>query len=147
MMELEIFFVTALNYCCKWLPLNSDFLKYCIFVAFRKRKDIPFQYVGMSIPYFKKVYEEVVEDQNVLEEYHDEFIEYQSLPDSAIPATIWEKAKVTFNDKKMKDRCSKDVIWGHLRERFPRSGEAEGRGGGGIGGHPPKKNVAECPLK
>ena len=35
------------------------------------------------------------EDQNVLETLHDEFMEYQSLPDSEIPTNVWEDAKIS----------------------------------------------------
>ena len=40
----------------------------------------------------------------------------QSLPDSAIPATIQEQAKVTFNNKNKKDRYRKIVMWSFLRK-------------------------------
>ena len=63
---VRAFFTTAFKYCCDWLQIKSDLLKYCTFVDFTKRKEIPFQYVERCIPYFKRIHEVVSKDQTLL---------------------------------------------------------------------------------
>ena len=71
------------------------------------------------MPYFKRIHEVVSKDQNVLETLHDEYIEYQLLPDSEIPINIWEDSNISPRDASKKKWYRMDMIWDHLRETFP----------------------------
>ena len=49
---VRAFFSKAFQYCCMWLRLDDDLLKYCVFADVRKRADTPFSYVEKTLPYF-----------------------------------------------------------------------------------------------
>ena len=59
----------------------------------------------------------------LLEDVHDEYVEFQAMPDSDIPEAVWKSAAIGSSDsefdKKRKRDLRMDVIWGHLRGRFP----------------------------
>ena len=120
---VRAFFSKAFQYCCMWLRLDDDLLKYCVFVDVRKRADTPFSYVEKTLPYFSHIHQTVKDNPALLEDVHDEYVEFQAMPDSDIPEAVWKSAAIGSSDsefdKKRKRDLRMDVIWGHLRGRFP----------------------------
>ena len=115
------FFTKAFEYCSTWLRLDDDFLKYCTFVDVRNRANNPFSFVKKILPYFK-VHHSLINDANSLGELHDEYIEFQAMPDTGIPENIWKDAEIGKNvsqQSKRKPDIRMDIIWGYLRQRFP----------------------------
>ena len=120
---VRAFFSKAFQYCCMWLRLDDDLLKYCVFVDVRKRADTPFSYVEKTLPYFLHIQQTVKDIPARLEDVPDEYVEFQAMPDSDIPEAVWKSAAIGSSDsefdKKRKRDLRMDVIWGHLRGRFP----------------------------
>ena len=87
----------------------------------RNRANNPFSFAEKILPYFK-VHHSLINDANNLEELHDEYIEFQAMPDTDIPENIWKDAEIGKNvsqQSKRKPDIRMDIIWGYLRQRFP----------------------------
>ena len=119
----RVFFTKAFEYCCLWLRLDDELLKHCVFVDVRNRVNTPFSYVEKTLPFFKHIHQTTVDDPAVLERVHDEYIEFQAMPDTGIPPNIWKNAELVTSetefDQRRKREIRMDVIWGYLRHRFP----------------------------
>ena len=82
---------------------------------------MPFSFVEKILRYFK-VHHSLINDANNLEELHNEYIEFQAMPESDIPGNIWKDVEIGKNvsqQSKRKPDIRMDIIWGYLGQRFP----------------------------
>ena len=81
--------------------------------GFFRGNEVPFSYAERILPHFSNIHNTVVNDPSVLQVVQDECAEYQGMAKEEIPNSIWGRAMVEGDKYRM------DVIWGHLKERFP----------------------------
>lgn len=103
---VKAFYMKAIDYALKTLPLNDSVLQNCKFVNFKKRLDGNFENITILIEKLGLSFTEA-ETQQLL----DEFVAYQLLDDSNIPKKIWDEAKITDGDA---EYYRMDIIWGYI---------------------------------
>ena len=111
------FYDSAFDYCRKWLPLNSSFLKACQIVDFENRLKHPFDVVTELIGLFPNLYSKF-EDVKLLDKLEEEFLVYQGLSKSDIPSHVWDNAAVR-ESKESITYFRMDVVWAYLRKPLP----------------------------
>ena len=88
-LSVRQFYVTAVSYIIKWFPLNEDVVKDSQFVDFEVKDQCDF----VMVCTFIKKYPKLLKFTNTeLDELNEEFLDYQALPRSAIPQTVWDNA-------------------------------------------------------
>ena len=72
---VRAYYTRACEYCVKWLRLDDEFVKHCVFVYFLRRIEIPFSYVKTVLKHFSRMHSVVSEDPNNLQLIQDEYLE------------------------------------------------------------------------
>ena len=86
------FFITATDYVIKTYPLKDELLKCAKFVDFDKRDEVTFFDVEYFIYRFPHL--EHLRESKEIEALQQQFVLYQLLQDTDIPAAVWQEAIV-----------------------------------------------------
>ena len=111
------FFATAYKYCVHWSPLDDEFLKACIFVDFGKRNDVSFRDIETTIHSFTHINRHIINDPSMLDVVEEQFLDFQAMADTDIPANVWEESLV--QETKRETFYRMDIIWGYLKSKVP----------------------------
>ena len=118
------FYVEALKYARSHLPLDDPILKNAGFVNFAQRESAQLS----QIEYFIDRYSSVLpfnSDPALMERLKEEFISYQLLEESDVPADVWKQAAIYIDDSATPQLCSMDVVWAHLASRTNADGSSQ----------------------
>ena len=111
------FFATAYKYCVHWSPLDDEFLKACIFVDFGKRNDVSFRDIATTMHSFTHINRHIIDDPSMLDAVKEQFLDFQAMADTDIPANVWEESLVQETERETFYRM--DIIWGYLKSKVP----------------------------
>ena len=120
---VRAFYSTAFAYCTKWLPLNNTLLKHCVFVDFMQRNACSMDNVEQILSALNHIHKDMVNDPRAMDILEEEFLVYQTMSETDIPAHIWEESAVTEKQDLDSDEVltyhRMDMIWGYLRDKLP----------------------------
>ena len=76
---VRAYYIRAYEYSVKWLRLDDEFVKHCVFVDFARQTEIPFSYVEKVLKHFCHIRRVVSEDPNIVQLLSDGQLGYQSI--------------------------------------------------------------------
>ena len=103
------FYTIAAQYILATYPLNDDVLYHAKLLNFESREDIEFDSLEYFIERFPHLHE--LRSPREIDILHEEFVSYQLLNNTDIPANIWEEAKVREGDEAY---YRIDTLWGYV---------------------------------
>ena len=99
------FFIRATEYLLKWCPLKDELLINATWLDFENRLQKSFP----CVEYFVLKYQHIFSGMNI-DELNEQFLDYQLLPDDAIPKEVKECVNLSEEDPHRID-----VLWGFLQ--------------------------------
>ena len=113
------FYVEALNYSRSRLPLNDPVLKNAAYVNFAIRESADLSQLEYLIDRYSSLLP-FNSDPGKMESLTDEFMSYQMLEESDVPADTWKKAGIYIEDSAVSSKpnlYSMYVVWEYLSTR------------------------------
>ena len=85
------FHTTAIAYCTRWLPLDDPLLKNCVFIDFKHRNDCSMDNIEEVLSALDHILGELINDPKAVDDLEEDFLVYQSMSDTDIPAHVWDE--------------------------------------------------------
>ena len=85
------FYEKAVRYILKWFPFSEDLIRCSQFVDFYKRHESEFEMVEFWVELYSNIFTDMQTPQAV-DALAAEFADYQSLSETNIPKSVWDKA-------------------------------------------------------